>query len=134
MTLREDQVQRYGRQILLREVGGKGQEKLLNATVAVRGEGASLDEAITYLAAGGSPLDADYGVEDREWAGLLGRDGHLDRLPTERGAYPEFYRILAEKIIDGGTSSALPLPVDPAGPVEVLRLIEQARELATQRA
>jgi predicted dehydrogenase len=88
-----------------------------------------VDPQEPYLAAGGSPLDAAYGVEDREWAGLLGRDGHLDRLPTERGAYPEFYRILAEKIIDGGTSSALPLPVDPADAVEVLRLIEQAREL-----
>jgi hypothetical protein len=56
MTLREDQVQRYGRQILLREVGGKGQEKLLHATVSVRGEGAALDEAVTYLAAGGTPM------------------------------------------------------------------------------
>ena len=65
-----------------------------------------------------------------DWAGLLGRDGHLDRLPTERGAYPEFYRILAEKISGGGAGSALPVPVDPAGPVEVLRLIEQARALA----
>ena len=65
--------------------------------------------------AGGSPLDPDYGVEDRDWAGLLGRDGHLDRLPTERGAYPEFYRILAEKISGGGAASALPVPVDPAG-------------------
>ena len=61
-----------------------------------------------------------------DWAGLLGRDGHLDRLPTERGAYPEFYRILAAKIADGGAASALPVPVDPAGPVEVLQLIEQA--------
>jgi hypothetical protein len=70
-------------------------------------------------------------VEAGEWAGQLGRDGHLDRLPTERGAYPEFYRILADKISDGGTASALPLPVDPAGPVEVLKLIEQARQLAS---
>ena len=56
-----------------------------------------------------------------DWAGLLGRDGHLDRLPTERGAYPEFYRILAAKIADGGAASPLPVPVDPAGPVEVLQ-------------
>jgi predicted dehydrogenase len=89
-----------------------------------------VDPQEPYLSAGGSPLDAAYGVEDNDWAGLLGRDGHLDRLPTERGAYPEFYRILAEKISAGGTASALPVPVDPAGPVEVLRLIEQARALA----
>ena len=89
-----------------------------------------VDPQEPYIVAGGSPLDAEYGVEDRDWAGLLGRDGHLDRLPTERGAYPEFYRILADKIRDGGATSPLPLPVDPAGPVEVLKLIEQARALA----
>lgn len=89
-----------------------------------------VDPQEPYIVAGGSPLDADYGVEDPDWAGLLGRDGHLERLSTERGAYPEFYRILADKINDGGAASALPVPVDPAGPVEVLRLIEQARTLA----
>jgi hypothetical protein len=56
MALREDQVQRYGRQILLREVGGRGQQRLLGALVAVKGQGAALDEAVAYLAAGGSPL------------------------------------------------------------------------------
>ena len=89
-----------------------------------------VDPQEPFIVAGGGPLDEDYGVEDPDWAGLLGRDGHLDRLPTERGAYPEFYRILADKINAGGAASALPLPVDPAGPVEVLRLIEQARSLA----
>ncbi|MFF1383666.1 Gfo/Idh/MocA family oxidoreductase [Arthrobacter sp. NPDC058288] len=90
-----------------------------------------VDPQEPYIVAGGGPLDEDYGVEDAEWAGLLGRDGHLDRLTTERGAYPEFYRILADKINDGGATSPLPLPVDPAGPIEVLKLIEKARELAT---
>jgi predicted dehydrogenase len=89
-----------------------------------------VDPQEPYIVAGGGPLDEEYGVEDGEWAGSLGRDGHLDRLSTERGAYPEFYRILAEKIHDGGAASALPAPVDPAGPVAVLRLIEQARALA----
>lgn len=89
-----------------------------------------IDPQEPYVVAGGSPLDTEYGVEDSDWAGLFGRDGHLDRLPTERGAYPEFYRILADKIRDGGATSALPLPVDPEGPVEVLKLIEQARALA----
>lgn len=89
-----------------------------------------IDPQEPFIVAGGSPLDADYGIEAREWAGLLGKDGNLDRLPTERGAYPEFYRILAAKISGGGAGSSLPVPVDPAGPVEVLRLIEQARALA----
>jgi predicted dehydrogenase len=54
-----------------------------------------VDPQEPYIVAGGGPLDEEYGVEDPEWAGRLGRDGHLDRLSTERGAYPEFYRILA---------------------------------------
>jgi predicted dehydrogenase len=89
-----------------------------------------VDPQEPYIAAGGSPLDEEYGVEAPEWAGRLGRDGHLDALPTERGAYPEFYRILADKILDGGTASALPLPVEPADAVETLKLIEKARDLA----
>jgi len=93
-----------------------------------------VDPQEPYIVAGGGPLDEEYGIEDGEWAGSLGRDGHLDRLSTERGAYPEFYRILADKINDGGASSPLPLPVDPVGPVEVLKLIEEARELASERA
>ena len=92
-----------------------------------------VDPQEPYIAAGGSPLDAEYGEEAPEWAGLLGRDGHLDALPTERGAYPEFYRLLADKILDGGAASALPLPVDPADAVESLKVIEQARELASGR-
>ena len=38
-----------------------------------------IDPQEPYIVAGGSPLDAEYGVEDTDWAGLLGRDGHLDR-------------------------------------------------------
>jgi predicted dehydrogenase len=92
-----------------------------------------VDPQEPYIAAGGSPLDGGYGEEAPEWAGLLGRDGHLDALPTERGAYPEFYRLLADKILDGGTKSAMPLPVDPEDAVETIKLIEQARELASAR-
>ncbi|MET3720103.1 MULTISPECIES: Gfo/Idh/MocA family oxidoreductase [unclassified Arthrobacter] len=89
-----------------------------------------IDPQEPYIVAGGSPLDSDYGVEAPEWAGVLGRDGHLDALPTERGAYPEFYRLLADKIRAGGTTSVLPLPVDPTAAVDVLKLIEGARDLA----
>ena len=88
-----------------------------------------VDPQEPYIVAGGSPLDGDYGVEAPEWAGLLGRDGHLDRLPTERGNYPEFYRLLAARILDGGAASSLPLPVNPEDAVEVLKIIERAREL-----
>lgn len=83
-----------------------------------------------YLLGGGLPTDAEYGVEAPQNHGTLEGDGQRTAIPTERGAYPEFYRILAEKLDDGGSASALPLPVDPAESVEVLKLIEQARTLA----
>lgn len=54
--LREDQVQRYSRQILLREVGGRGQERLLARPIEVRGDDAAFSVAASYLAAGGSPV------------------------------------------------------------------------------
>ncbi|MGA8787832.1 MAG: Gfo/Idh/MocA family oxidoreductase [Paenarthrobacter sp.] len=83
-----------------------------------------------YVLGGGLPTDARYGVEPAENHGTLELNGQRIEVPTERGAYPEFYRILADKLDDGGTASALPLPVDPAGSVAVLKLIEQARKLA----
>lgn len=83
-----------------------------------------------YLLGGGLPTDAEYGVEAPQNHGTLEGDEQRTAIPTERGAYPEFYRILAEKLDDGGSASALPLPVDPADSVEVLKLIEEARALA----
>ena len=56
MALREDQIVRYGRQILLREVGGRGQERLLGTTVRVLGSGPAIDDAVAWLLAGGTPL------------------------------------------------------------------------------
>ena len=89
-----------------------------------------IDPQEPFILAGGLPTDGAYGVDDPHHYGTLEIDGVRTSVPTERGAYQEFYRILGEKIADGGAASALPLPVDPAGPVEVLRLIEQARALA----
>ncbi|GAA4052928.1 Gfo/Idh/MocA family oxidoreductase [Arthrobacter methylotrophus] len=89
-----------------------------------------IDPQEPFIVAGGLPTDDGYGVDDPQHYGTLEIDGVRTTVATERGAYQEFYRILAEKIVDGGATSALPLPVDPAGPVEVLKLIEQARALA----
>jgi molybdopterin-synthase adenylyltransferase len=53
MDFSESQIQRYARHILLQEVGGAGQEKLLNARVLVVGAGGLGSPLILYLAAAG---------------------------------------------------------------------------------
>ncbi len=51
--LSDAQVERYARHILLREVGGVGQQKLLNAKVLVIGAGGLGSPVLMYLAAAG---------------------------------------------------------------------------------
>ncbi len=53
MDFSEEQIRRYARHILLKEVGGVGQEKLLNAKVLVIGAGGLGSPLILYLAAAG---------------------------------------------------------------------------------
>jgi len=51
--LSDPQIERYSRQIILPQVGGKGQEKLLRARVLVNGNGPLQTTALLYLAAAG---------------------------------------------------------------------------------
>ncbi len=76
MALTEDQIRRYARHILLPDVGGRGQERLLGATVTVPvGPGGDAAvAALAYLAAAGVGrlrLSGDPGgpVTAREQAG-----------------------------------------------------------------
>ena len=49
----QDKLERYSRNILLPEIGGKGQEKLLNSNVLIIGAGGLGSVLIMYLAAAG---------------------------------------------------------------------------------
>jgi molybdopterin-synthase adenylyltransferase len=53
MTLTDAQIDRYARHIVLKEIGGAGQTRLLSADVAVIGAGGIGSPAILYLAAAG---------------------------------------------------------------------------------
>ena len=53
MKLSEEQITRYSRHILLKEVGGKGQKKLLNGRVLIIGAGGLGSPIALYLAAAG---------------------------------------------------------------------------------
>jgi molybdopterin-synthase adenylyltransferase len=53
VSLTDPQLDRYARHIVLKEIGGEGQRKLLAATVAVVGAGGIGSPAIQYLAAAG---------------------------------------------------------------------------------
>ena len=53
MELGENQIKRYARHILLREVGGEGQAKLLDSKVLVIGAGGLGSPVLLYLAAAG---------------------------------------------------------------------------------
>ena len=53
MALSGDQIERYARHLLLREIGGPGQQKLLAARVLIVGAGGLGSPAAHYLAAAG---------------------------------------------------------------------------------
>jgi len=53
MELNEEQIERYSRQIILPEVGGEGQKKLLNAKVLIVGCGGLGSPVSLYLASAG---------------------------------------------------------------------------------
>ncbi len=51
--LSDAQVERYSRQIVLPEVGGRGQERILASSVSIHGEGDAARTCASYLAAAG---------------------------------------------------------------------------------
>ncbi|KOV79690.1 Gfo/Idh/MocA family oxidoreductase [Nocardia sp. NRRL S-836] len=73
-----------------------------------------LDEQEDALDAGRRPTDAGWGAETR--TGRLGVVDETTEVPVERGAYQHFYAEL----------QAGRIPVDPAGAVHALRVIEAA--------
>ena len=79
----------------------------------------------TALRQGMLPTDEGYGLEAEATWGVLGRDGALTRVPTQRGSYDAFYAALAEAILRGG-----PVPVKPRDALRVIDVIERVHRMA----
>lgn len=88
-----------------------------------------LDGQEPALAGGMLPTDPEYGLTpESEW-GLVGvamPGGPQPRpVPTERGAYPDFYAGVADAVLGRG-----PSPVSPESALDVVRVLEQIRRAA----
>lgn len=92
-----------------------------------------LDPQEAALRTGMRPGDPEWGLEPQEKWGRLSTDiggihidGPVEMLP---GAYEQFYALLRDALITDG-----PPPVDPAGAVVTLQIIEAARQSARDGA
>ncbi|MCA1942579.1 MAG: Gfo/Idh/MocA family oxidoreductase [Yonghaparkia sp.] len=90
-----------------------------------------LDGQEPDLKAGRWPGAPGYGETPEAQWGVLGVDNGeqpLVPVPTEEGAYPDFYAQVAASIRDGA-----PVPVDARHALETVRIIEQAHALNANR-
>jgi predicted dehydrogenase len=87
-----------------------------------------LDVQEEALRRGRWPGNHGWGEEPPERWGRLGAGEEWVSVPTERGAWPEFYAGVAAALRDGA-----PPPVDPADAVAGLEVIEAARRSAAER-
>ncbi|MCY1077717.1 ThiF family adenylyltransferase [Archangium lansingense] len=117
MALREEQILRYSRQILLREVGGRGQEKLLAGGVRLKAAGAAGLTAAAYVAAGGTAVESGPEPLGPGAEGFLVQAGEVGRSGSE-----VLERVLPELNADAlpargtGRLAELPAAWDGEGP------------------
>jgi molybdopterin-synthase adenylyltransferase len=98
MALREDQILRYSRQILLREVGGRGQEKLLAGGVRLVAMGPAGLTAAAYVVAGGTAVEAGIEPLTPGAEGFLVQAGEVGRPASE----------VLERVLPDVNADALP--------------------------
>lgn len=85
----------------------------------------SLDPQEAMLKAGQLPDDPRmWGIDTEPGILVTGRDGQVEQsaMPTENGAYPEYYRLVRDAILGVG-----PNPVPPEQAIRVMRLLDAGR-------
>ena len=127
--------------VALRHEGGMSSHLWMNVLTAIRAprmrvlglhgafEKYGLDVQEDSLRRGELPGEEGWGREPADAWGTLQIGDETRAVETEPGAYPDFYRLLAEAFGSGG-----PPPVDPSDAVRVLRIIETAFESARRAA
>lgn len=112
MSLSDDQLDRYARHIVLREVGGMGQQKLLNSKVLVVGAGGLGSPMVLYLAAAGV---GTIGVVD---------DDHVDLSNLQRQ--------IAHGVTDIGTQKVLSIQNAVAAINPDIQIVPHAKRLTAE--
>jgi scyllo-inositol 2-dehydrogenase (NADP+) len=88
-----------------------------------------MDPQEDALKAGRRPGDAGWGADDPTLYGVLTPvDGVASRIETAVGGYENYYKLVAEGLLNHGKN-----PVDPAGSRDGLMVIEAARQSAVER-
>src|SRR3954469_15323076 len=109
VTLSDRQLDRYARHIVLREIGGEGQKRLLAASVAIVGAGGIGAPVIQYLAAAGigrlRVIDDDRGTLDNLQRQILFGTPDIGRAKTE--AAGEALARLNEDVVFEGVEARL---------------------------
>jgi adenylyltransferase/sulfurtransferase len=116
VRLNDERIERYSRQILLPEVGGKGQEKLLAAKVLVVGAGGLGSPVVSYLAGAGvgtlGMVDSDavelsnlhrqmiYSSEDIGKKKAIVAQDRLQRVNPDVKVVPYVLRLTSENIME----------------------------------
>jgi len=117
MRLRDEQLQRYARHIVLKEVGGAGQARLLGARVAIVGAGGLGSPCIQYLAAAGVGHMTVIDDDDVELSNLqrqvlhgtpdIGRAKTASAFDAVRRLNPDVDLSTRRVRLDGGNAAAL---------------------------
>lgn len=116
MSLNDEQIERYSRQIILPQVGGKGQEKLLAAKVLIIGAGGLGSPVASYLVGAGVGLlgivDSDavelsnlhrqmiYSSDDIGKKKAIAAQNRLQRVNPDVKVVPYVLRLTSENIME----------------------------------